>query len=150
PSFDWKTYFAALHAETGASLNVAVPDFFKGIEPLLKSQPLDAWKDYLRWQVARSYSPHLGAKFVDASFEFYGKTLGGARENSPRWKRCTQLTDGLLGEALGQPYVERAFGTAGKERTLRMVGALERALRQDIGTLPWMTEETRKQALVKL
>jgi putative endopeptidase len=150
PSFDWTTYFSTLGAKDVLGLNVAVPDFIKGVETLLKSQPLAAWKDYLRWQVARSASPLLGQKFVAATFEFYGRTLGGAREISPRWKRCAQLTDGLLGEALGQPYVERAFGAQGKARTLKMVEALEKALRQDIGGLPWMTEATKKQALVKL
>jgi endothelin-converting enzyme/putative endopeptidase len=116
----------------------------------LKSQPLEGWKDYLRWQVARSASPLLGQKFVAANFEFYGKTLSGAREISPRWKRCVQLTDTLLGEALGQPYVENTFGPQGKARTLKMVDALEKSLRQDIEGLPWMTEATKKQALVKL
>jgi len=150
PSFNWTTYFSTLGAKDVAGLNVAVPDFLKGVESLLKSQPLEAWKDYMRWQVARSASPFLGPKFVTAGFEFYGKTLGGAHEISPRWKRCVQLTDALLGEALGQPYVEKTFGAQGKARTLGMVGALEKALRKDVDGLPWMTEATRKQALVKL
>ena len=150
PSFDWKAYFSTLGARDVPGLNVAVPDFIKGVESLLKSQPLEGWKDYLRWQVARSASPLLGQKFVAASFEFYGKTLGGAREISPRWKRCVQLTDTLLGEALGQPYVASTFGAEGKARTLKMVAALEKALRQDIEGLPWMTEATKKQALGKL
>ncbi len=150
PSFDWTTYFSTIGAAEVPGLNVAVPDFIKGVESLLKSQPLEGFKDYLRWQVARSASPLLGQTFVAANFEFYGKTLGGAREISPRWKRCAQLTDALLGEALGQPYVERAFGAQGKARTLKMVEALEKALRRDIEGLPWMTEATKKQALVKL
>jgi putative endopeptidase len=150
PSFDWKSYFQAIGVKGDAALNVAVPDFFKGLEDLLKSQPLDTWKDYLRWQLARTTAPLLGQKFVTASFEFYDRTLGGAREIRPRWKRCATLTDTLLGEALGRPYVDRAFGADGKKRTLAMVDALEKALQKDIQDLPWMTEATKKQALVKL
>ncbi len=150
PGLEWKGYFAAVGAPPAQDLNVAVPDFFKGVDALLKSAALDDWKDYLRWSLARSSVPFLGQPFTAAGFEFYGRTLGGAREISPRWKRCASLTDTLLGEALGQAYVERTFGAEGKERTLKMVAALEKALRRDIETLPWMTEVTKKQALAKL
>jgi len=150
PSFDWGSYFATMGAGTITSLDVSVPDFMKGMDALIKSQPLGNWKDYLRWQVARAASPLLGKAFVEADFDFFNRTLAGAKELSPRWKRCVQMTDGLLGEALGQPYVERAFGAQGKARTLAMVAALEKALRRDIEGLPWMTDATKKAALVKL
>jgi len=150
PALDWKKYFDTVGAPGAGDLNVAVPDFFKGLDGLLDKVGLDDWKDYLRWNLARSSAPFLGRDLVAAGFEFYGKTLGGAREISPRWKRCTSMTDLLLGEALGQLYVAKTFGAEGKERTLRMVAALEKALRRDMETLPWMTDATRKQALVKL
>jgi len=150
PALEWKDYFLAVGAPQTPDLNVAVPDFFKGLDTLLDTASLDDWKDYLRWNLARSSAPVLGRGLAGASFDFYGKTLGGAREISPRWKRCASLTDVLLGEALGQLYVERTFGAQGKERTLKLVAALEKALRRDIETLPWMTEVTKKQALAKL
>ncbi|MCI0658638.1 MAG: M13 family metallopeptidase [Acidobacteria bacterium] len=150
PSFAWDQYFLGIGAPDFQSLNVAVPDFFKGLETQIQDSSLEAWKDYLRWHVTAAWSPYLSAPFVQEAFDFYGKTLGGAKEIPARWKRCVELVDQNLGEALGQPYVEAKFGADGKERMLKMVQALENSLNQDIQTLEWMTEATRKQALVKL
>ena len=150
PSFAWDQYFLGIGAPGFQSLNVAVPDFFKALETQIQASSLDTWKDYLRWHVVAAWSPYLSAPFVQEAFDFYGKTLGGAKENPARWKRCVEMVDQNLGEALGQPYVEAKFGADGKERTLKMVQALEKALNQDIQTLDWMTDATRKQALLKL
>ncbi|MFQ5878001.1 MAG: M13 family metallopeptidase [Acidobacteriota bacterium] len=150
PSFSWESYFESLGAPPIGSLNVRVPDFFKGVEALIREIPLESLKSYLRWQVARITAPLLSSPFVNANFEFYGKTLGGAKELRARWKRCVQLVDANLGEALGRPYVERTLGAEGKERTLRMVRALERALEKDIEELPWMSDATKRRALEKL
>jgi endothelin-converting enzyme/putative endopeptidase len=150
PEFAWNRYLKAADIPPVQSLNVAVPDFFKGMQGLLADQPLDNWKTYLRWHLVHSAAHVLPQPFVEEDFSFYGKTLTGAKELRPRWKRCVRYTDGDLGEALGQPYVEETFGAEGKERTLKMVQALEKALRTDIEQVPWMTEATRKQALLKL
>jgi len=98
----------------------------------------------------RAASPLLSEDFVVANFNFYGKFLSGQKELQPRWKRCVQTTDGLLGEALGQPYVDETFGKEGKERMLQLVNALEQALGEDIKTLDWMTPETKTKAEEKL
>src|SRR5439155_23745709 len=87
--------------------------------------------------------------FVNEDFAFFEKNLRGTQELSPRWKRCVQLTDRQLGEALGQRYVESTFGAEGKARMLKMVLALESALDRDIRDLPWMTPATKKRALEK-
>jgi endothelin-converting enzyme/putative endopeptidase len=87
---------------------------------------------------------------VNENFRFYGTILTGQKELSPRWRRCVELTDSDLGEALGQKYVELTFGPEGKARTLKMVGEIEHAMHTDIEKLSWMTPETRKEALVKL
>jgi putative endopeptidase len=150
PAFAWNRYLKAIDAPPVQSLNVTVPDFFKGMQGLIEAQPLESWKTYLRWHVVHSAAHMLPQSFVDENFAFYGKTLTGAKELRPRWKRCVQYTDGDLGEALGQSYVDLTFGREGKERTLKMVQALEKALQQDIEQLPWMTDATRKQALIKL
>src|SRR5204863_6170928 len=94
--------------------------------------------------------PFLPTPFVQENFDFFGKTLTGAQEMRPRWKRCVSYTDNELGEALGKKYVEQTFGAEGKQRTLKMVAALEKALGEDIERLTWMTPATRKEALVKL
>jgi predicted metalloendopeptidase len=103
----------------------------------------------VEWHLLSAASPWLSAPYVDANFKFR-QALTGQAVNQPRWKRCVRATDGALGEALGQRYVEETFGAEGKARMLKMVDALEKALDQDIATLPWMTEETKKQAKVKL
>ncbi|HEU0105014.1 MAG TPA: M13 family metallopeptidase N-terminal domain-containing protein, partial [Vicinamibacteria bacterium] len=139
PSLDWNAYFAATGAPPFSELNVTWPDFFKGANEALSQKSLDDWKAYLRWHAVHDAAPLLPAAFVNENFSFYGKTLTGAKELRPRWKRCVDLTDEQLGDALGQRYVEKTFGTEGKQRTARMVAALEGALKEDIQTLPWMT-----------
>ena len=150
PSFAWGRYFEAIGAGPAQSLNVRVPEFFRALEALLKTAPLDRLKEYLRWQVARAWSPFLSTAFVSESFAFYDHALGGAKEIRPRFKRCVEFTDQGLGEALGQPYAEATLGPEGKARTLKMVQALEKALQDDITRLSWMTEATKKRALEKL
>jgi putative endopeptidase len=116
----------------------------------LKSASLDDWKTYLTWHSLHAAARLLPTPFADEHFNFYGKTLTGAVENRPRWKRCVDFTDSQLGEALGRKFVERTFGAEGKQRTLKMVAALEKALGDDIQSLPWMTPATKQQAMVKL
>ena len=150
PSISLTKYLTDIGAPPLTSLNVAVPDFFKTLDTELKDVSLDDLKTYLRWHIVHSQARMLPAQFVDENFDFYGKTLTGQKEQRARWKRCASYTDGDLGEALGQAYVEKTFPPEAKARTLKMVKALEEALRQDITALPWMTEATKKQALIKL
>ena len=150
PGIDWNAYFTATGAPAFTQINVGWPDFFKGVDELLAAKSLDEWKTYLRWHVIHQAAPLLPAAFVDESFDFFEKTLTGAKELRPRWKRCVELTDRQLGEALGQRYVEATFGPEGRARTARMVTALESALDRDIRELPWMTETTKKRAGEKL
>jgi len=148
--FQWREYLRASEAPEFASVNVASPGFLKALNGAIRRFSLADWKTYLTWHVVGGEARLLAKAFVDENFDFYGKTLTGATELRPRWKRCTDLTDAELGEALGKEFVERTFGAEGKARTLKMVDALEKALGQDLEQLPWMTAETRKQALVKL
>jgi predicted metalloendopeptidase len=150
PSISLTKYLTDIGAPPLTSLNVAVPDFFKTLDTQLKDISLDDLKTYLRWHIVHSQARVLPTDFVNENFNFYGKTLTGQKELRARWKRCVAFVDGDLGEALGQAYVEKTFPPEAKARTLKMVKALEEALRQDITTLPWMTEATKKQALIKL
>ena len=150
PTFSWESYFkAAGHAEL-KGINVAQPDFFKSLDAQLAATPIADWKTYLRWHLVNSAAPGLSEKFVNEEFDFRGKTLTGAKEIQPRWKRCVQATDRALGEALGQVYVQKYFPPAAKARALEMVHNLIAALRDDLQTLPWMGPETRTQATAKL
>jgi putative endopeptidase len=150
PRFDWSRYFAGAGAPPIDAINVTEPEFFKAFGQLVAATPLDDIKTYLRWHLVHAAAPLLTHAFVDENFRFYGTTLTGAKELRPRWKRCVQFTDSDLGEALGKAFVKEAFGPQAKADTLKMVHELESALEHDITTLPWMTDATKKQALVKL
>ncbi|MEP6568838.1 MAG: M13 family metallopeptidase [Acidobacteriota bacterium] len=148
--FDWPTYFQKMGVPPNTDVNVATPEFFKAMNQQLTSVPLSDWQTYLRWHLINNTAGALSAKVVDEDFNFKGKTLQGSKENLPRWKRCVAGTDRVLGEALGEVYVKKAFPPAAKARALEMVRNLEAALKTDITTLSWMSDPTRKQAIVKL
>ncbi len=150
PSLDWTAYFNSVGTPPMTELNVANPEFFKGLEGALKGASLDVIKTYLRWRTITLASPFLPKRIRQENFNFFQKTLQGAKEMEDRWKTCTNAVDADLGEALGQKYVERTFGAQGKERTLKMVKALEKALERDIQEIDWMGPETKKNALEKL
>ena len=149
PNFHLDRYFVASGAPAFKELNVANPDFFKTVNSVIQSTPLEDWKVYMSWRVLQGAAPWLSDNFVQENFKFRQK-LNGQQELAARWKRCVNGTDNLLGEALGQPYVDETFGVEGKQRMLKMVDALEKSLKRDITELPWMTEDTKKEALVKL
>ena len=150
PAFRWNEYFTAAAAPSFQSINVSYPDFVKAINAEIESASLADWKTYLTWQLVHSAAPFLPTPFTQENFNFYGKTLAGTEAMRPRWKRCVDFTDQELGEALGRKYVDLTFGAEGKERTLKMVDAIEKALGQDIQQLPWMTPATKAQAMIKL
>jgi putative endopeptidase len=150
PAFQWAQYFTGTRTPGFQTIVVEWPDYVKGLNPLVQNVSLDDWKIYLTWHALHSEATLLPTPFLLENFDFFGKTLTGAVEMRPRWKRCVEFTDAQLGEALGKKYVERTFGAEGKERTLKMVHALEKALGDDIEKLPWMTAATKKEALVKL
>ncbi|HVT91282.1 MAG TPA: M13 family metallopeptidase [Bryobacteraceae bacterium] len=150
PWVSWPKFFDGMGVPSIQSLNVAEPTFFRTVESVVVQTSLDDLKTYLRWHYLNGEVALLPKAFVDENFAFFGKTLTGAKEIRPRWKRCVSYTDNALGEALGQKYVEETFGQEGKKRTLEMVHAIEKAMDTDLGELPWMTPETKKQARIKL
>ena len=149
PNFYLARYFKAVGAPDFNELNVGNPDFFKQVNGVIESEPLEALKTYVRWHLLDNAAPWLSKPFVDANFKMQ-QFLTGQAEIQARWKRCVDATDNALGEALGQRYVERTFGAEGKQRMLKMVAALEKSLDEDIAGLTWMTADTKKQAKVKL
>jgi len=150
PNFPWEDYFTAVGLKGKGDVNVTAPDFFKEMGQMVSAQPISNWKVYLRWHLINAAAPSLSTPFVDEDFHFKGMIMTGTKEILPRWKRCVRSTDRALGEALGQVYVKKAFPPEAKTRALAMVKNLEAALADDIRQLPWMSEATRKQALIKL
>jgi putative endopeptidase len=149
-NFDWATYIKKIGAPKFTEINVAHPDFFKGVDQMLTSVPIDDWKTYLRWHLIHDAADALSTPFVNENFNFYGKTLNGTKEIQPRWRRCVIATDQNLGEALGEVYVKKAFPPEAKARMKELVNNLIVALREDIPTLDWMSDPTRQAALGKL
>jgi putative endopeptidase len=150
PDLDYSVYFKDINVGHFDTLNVATPDFFKGLNDLIASQPVDAWKSYFRWHVIHASASDLPQTFRDENFDFFEKTLSGQKEPTPRWKQCTAQTDRALGEAVGQDWVKEHFPPKAKASMDQLVAALDKSLAADIKTLPWMSDETKKAAEEKL
>jgi putative endopeptidase len=150
PSFDFKAYFAAAHAPQFSDLNNGWPKFFQAMNGVWNETSLDDLKTYVRWRLLTQSAPMLASKFEKEDFAFFSTELRGIKEQPPRWKTCVASVDGNLGEALGQLYVEKAFGADSKARMKALVDALTVALGEDISSLDWMTPDTKAKALEKL
>ncbi|WP_150307328.1 M13 family metallopeptidase [Planctomonas psychrotolerans] len=145
-------WLTALDAPAGSFDSVVLrePSFLEGVGRLLTEDRLDAWRSWLAWQVIRSNASLLSSSFVEANFDFYGRTLSGTPSQRARWKRGVSLVEGAMGEAIGRIYVERHFPAAAKQSMDVLVGNLVEAYRSSITSLDWMTEETQERALEKL
>lgn len=150
PNFDWHGYLSARGQTALGRINVTEPRFFRALDGLLKNTALDDLKTYLRWHVAATMSPWLSDEFVGAHFDFFGRTLHGVEQLKPRWKRCVELVDAQLGEALGQEFVARAFSPELKAQTVRMTEQIKTAMGQAIEGLDWMSAQTKARAREKL
>ena len=129
---------------------VRQPSFLEALPDLITAERLEAWKDWMSWQVIRSNAGYLSDEFVGANFDFYGKTLTGTPELRARWKRGVSLVEGSLGEAVGRTYVERHFPKGAKAAMDILVANLIEAYRASITNLEWMTPATRAKAIEKL
>jgi putative endopeptidase len=149
---DLDLWLEALDVPAGSFDEVVVrqPSFISGLAETLSEDRLESWNDWLRWQIIRSSSSYLSGAFVEANFDFYGRTLSGTPQLRERWKRGVSLVESALGEAVGRIYVERHFKPSAKESMDVLVGHLVEAYRHSIQQLDWMTEETRARALDKL
>ena len=145
----WSRYFAAMQAPPMDSLNVAVPDFFKGQEELLKEEPIEVWKTYLTLHLVAAVSGDAAGDVRRRNFAFYGKYLTGAKKEG-RAGSAASRNRWRSGRSLGKAYVEQTFGAEGKQRTLDMVHSSKPRCEQDLRQLTWMTPATKKKALEKL
>jgi putative endopeptidase len=150
PSFDWARYLQALHAPASPKYIVTSPEFFRGLEQLLQSESLDHWKAYLKAQLLNRLEPQMSDDFVNESFSFYSQVLFGAKQLEPLWRRCVEVENRDIGEALGQAYAARYFPPESKDRVLKLVKDVEAALNRDFDDIDWMSPETRKYAHIKL
>ncbi|GAB3615721.1 M13 family metallopeptidase [Okibacterium endophyticum] len=149
---DLGVWIDALEAAPGTFNEIVVrePSFLSGLASLLTEENLPLWRSWLAWKVVHSAAPYLSDAFVDENFDFYGKTLTGTPQMRERWKRGVALVEGAMGEAVGKVYVDRHFPPQAKEQMDVLVANLVEAYRQSIGSLEWMSPETRRRALEKL
>lgn len=152
PGFDWHAWARALGAPEGSldQLVVRQPSYAEAFAGLWQSEALEDWKAWLSYHVVSDRAPYLSDEVVQANFDFYGRTLTGAQEVRDRWKRGVSLVQGVLGEAVGEVYVQRHFPPSHKERMDELVANLVEAYRRSITSLDWMGAETREKALAKL
>ncbi|MCE5179091.1 MAG: M13 family metallopeptidase [Porphyromonadaceae bacterium] len=148
--FEWTLYFEAMGATDLDSLNVSQIEPVQTAVAIIQREPITVLQDYLSWKVINSAAGYLGDDFVNANFEFYGKTLSGSKELRPRWRRTIDAVNGAMGEAVGQLYVEKYFPAQAKERMLNLVNNLTTALGERINQLEWMDAETKSKAQEKL
>jgi putative endopeptidase len=149
PAFDWTAYFKHFDLQND-DVNVEEPKFLEAVNRQLTATSVDDWKTYFKWHLLDSAAPSLSNAFVEEDFAFNAAFLGGAKELKPRAIRCVEATDNLLGEALGEKYVERYFPPEAKARVQEMVKNLLAAMGQTIRGLEWMGDDTRRRALEKL
>lgn len=150
PNLNWDAYFNELGIKNINTVIVGQPEFYKALNVVLKSVPINDWKTYLRWNLIDATSSKLSDDLVNEHFNFYGKTLLGIPALKPRWKRSLEATDASLGDALGQIFVQKYFTEDSKKRVGEMVENLIAAYRVRIESRDWMSAETKKAANGKL
>jgi putative endopeptidase len=150
PGIDWKTWLGQMGGTKVDTVIVGQPEFYQTVGQLLKTQPLDAWKAYLAWHVAREFAPTLSQPFVAENFHFYGTVLRGAKEMRPRWKRVLDMQENALGDALGQLFVKEYFKPEAKARYDTLVKNVVASFADHIQKVDWMSAPTKVVALDKL
>jgi putative endopeptidase len=150
PDFDWHVLLTGIGVGGAKTLNVSSPEFVKTVNAEIEAEPLSALQTYMKWHVLHGAAPNLAKPFRDENFKFFSQTLSGQKEEQPRWKTCTRMTDQALGQAVGQDWVRENFPPEAKQNMEKLVAALKKALDEDIKSLPWMSDETKKQAELKL
>lgn len=150
PNISWDMLLAELGLKNVTNVIVGQPRSFAEVNSLLVALKDQEIKDYLAYEYISSAAPYLSDDFTNARFEMFGKVLSGKKEQEPRWKKALGVPNGLLGMAVGQLYVEKYFAGESKAKMLKLVDNLKRALAEHIANLPWMTDKTKVNALVKL
>ncbi|MBE6238706.1 MAG: M13 family metallopeptidase [Bacteroidales bacterium] len=147
---NWDIFFKEVGIRNSTELNAGQLPFFKGLTKLMKKTSIEDLKAYLSFKLLNSASNYLSEDFVNANFEFFGKTVQGREELQPLWKRSLSVVNRSLAEAFGQMYVEKYFPASSKEKMLEMVANLQTALGERIEALEWMSDETKAKAQEKL
>lgn len=147
---DWDAYMKGLGIQVPAELNVEQVEPIQEVARLMNTLPLSKHVSYLEYNLLDAAASCLSDDFVAARFDFYGKVLSGRQVNQPRWKRAVNSVNGMLGELVGEMYVEKYFPAAAKERMVKLVKNLQTALGERIDAQEWMSDSTKIRAHEKL
>lgn len=149
-ALNWKQLITTIGLKNVDTIIVGQPEFLTALNSLLKSTELQTLKDYMSFHLINDYASYLSTAFVNAKFDFYGKTIRGAKAQRPRWKRVLDAEEGAMGEALGQLFAKEYFNETAKKRYEDMVENVRDAYKARIEKLTWMTDSTKQKALSKL
>ena len=147
--FDWNAYMGIVGIKGIDSVIVGQPEFFKALDGVLKTVPLNDWKGYVKFNLLSDFSAALPDTFGRAAFDF-SKLFSGAKARRPRWKRAIASEENVMGELMGQLYVKEFFNETAKKRYEDMVEAIRAALKDRIANLTWMSDSTKQKAYAKL
>jgi len=150
PEIKWSEYFTALGLKNTNDISVSQKESLVEVGKIIATEPIAAQIAYLQWKLIDESAAYLSDPIYAQNFDFYGMTLSGKKEQSPRWKRAVGTVDGVLGEAVGQMYAKKYFPAEAKERMLKLVHNLQVSLGERIKALPWMGDSTKVKAIEKL
>ena len=150
PAIGFKAYFEGMGVKEMDTFNMAQPEFIAEVSKILAKENIETIKAYYAWNVINEAAAYLSDDFVNANFDFYGRTMSGMQQNRPRWKRVTSTLNGAMSEALGKMYVEKYFPAEAKERMVTLVDNLKDAFKQRINDAAWMNQATKEKAIEKL
>ncbi|MGN6603797.1 MAG: M13 family metallopeptidase [Ginsengibacter sp.] len=148
-SIDWQKYLNDIGVAHVDSVIVGQPEFFKALDANLHSTSVDVLKDYLTYRLVNAFAGQLSEKYVAEGFH-YGQLFSGAKERKPRWKYTIQTEENAMGELVGQLYVKKYFDSTSKKRYEKMAEEIRNAYKTRIENLDWMSDSTKKKAIVKL
>ncbi|MBC6112392.1 M13 family metallopeptidase [Pedobacter sp. CCM 8938] len=150
PNINWQNVLQELGVVKADTVIIGQPEFYLALNKMIKSYPIEDWKAYLKWDLMNSYANYLPSAIDQQNFYFYSTIMGGVTKQKPRWKRVVEQTNGFLGELIGQVYVSEYLPKGSKEKLLEIGNNIRDVYAVHIKNLDWMSEITKKKALVKL
>ena len=150
PAINWRQYFDLMGLKELKQVILTEPKVMAVANEFMTTMKDQAFKDYFSNEIITGSAGYLSDEIAETSFDFFGRMLTGQQERQPRWKRAQGYPNGLLGEAVGQLYVEKFFPEESKQKMMKLITNLRNSLAQHIASLEWMSPETKINALVKL
>ncbi len=149
-NINWTKYFETVGLKGVDTVLIGQPEFVAMADRTIGDFTFDEWRAFFKWHITTTFADRLSSNFEKEDFRFFQTVLNGVKEQQPRWRRVLGGIDGGLSDALGQLYVAKAFTPEAKKRMSEMIENIREAFVERINTRPWMSDETKKQAIKKL